>query len=222
MVRTPCVPETAIFLPVLFSTGYGENSLHSAKLALRFSKKPFRIGLSNIYRGGCCDKRLIRFDGCFRALAPVATTTRGPHGSVISAYRVIPSPKGRSPQPAECNRAHGKPVAGWRKGEPMFKRQFFTTSMRLASTHSKWLNDIRMTILDRHGKHMDRSSLLRSLLDGLVGMDLADCSTPQQVTRAVRSSWRGNGSGDSGRGRRLGTGSVAATGRRSRREVAAL
>jgi hypothetical protein len=63
----------------------------------------------------------------------------------------------------------------------------FTTSVRFNASQCAWLTSIASKILERHGKHIDRSALLRGLVDGFASarIDLSTCSTEAEVKRAV-------------------------------------
>jgi hypothetical protein len=66
-------------------------------------------------------------------------------------------------------------------------KPLFTTSVRFNPSQCTWLATAATKILERQGKHIDRSALLRGLIDGFASarIDLSNCSTEEEIKRAV-------------------------------------
>ena len=71
----------------------------------------------------------------------------------------------------------------------------YTTSVRFTPAQTLWLRATTDKILERQGKHIDRSALLRAVLDGLAAarIDLSDCTTEGAIKRAVARRIGSNG-----------------------------
>jgi hypothetical protein len=67
------------------------------------------------------------------------------------------------------------------------QRLFFTTTFRLSAKQSGWLTTASIKILAQQQKHIDRSAILRGLIDGLAvaRIDLSTCSTEKEIRHAV-------------------------------------
>ena len=67
------------------------------------------------------------------------------------------------------------------------QRLFFTTTFRLSAKQSGWLTTAAIKILAEQQKHIDRSAILRGLIDGLAlaRIDLSTCSTEEEIKHAV-------------------------------------
>jgi hypothetical protein len=65
--------------------------------------------------------------------------------------------------------------------------RFYTTSVRFSAAQTAWLTAVKIKILAFQGKHIDRSALLRGMLDGLAAahLDLSDCKTEEEIKRAI-------------------------------------
>jgi hypothetical protein len=100
------------------------------------------------------------------------------------------------------------------KGRTMSQR-FFTISVRFSLVQLGWLSQVKDKVLSAQEKHVGRSAILRGLCDGLADarVDLSTCGSEKQIRQAVaRRLVAGS----------IGAGGSAASGRRNRREVAAL
>jgi hypothetical protein len=86
-------------------------------------------------------------------------------------------------------------------GERMFvpkrrlQRLFFTTTFRLTAEQSSWLTTAAIKILTQQQKHIDRSAILRGLIDGLASarFDISTCSTEKEIKHAVAKSLGADG-----------------------------
>ena len=63
----------------------------------------------------------------------------------------------------------------------------FTTSVRFKPAQTVWLSSATAKILERRGKHIDRSAIIRGLIDGLAAarIDLWDCSTEHEIKKTI-------------------------------------
>ena len=75
------------------------------------------------------------------------------------------------------------------------QRLFFTTTFRLSAKQSGWLTTASIKILAQQQKHIDRSAILRGLIDGLAvaRIDLSTCSTEKEIKHAVAKSLGADG-----------------------------
>ena len=66
-------------------------------------------------------------------------------------------------------------------------KPLFTTSVQFHPSQRAWLASVTEKILERQGKYIDRSALVRGLIDGMASarIDLSNCSTEQEIKRAV-------------------------------------
>jgi hypothetical protein len=75
------------------------------------------------------------------------------------------------------------------------ERRLYTTTIRLRLSHEAFLTAAKLKIRTQSGVHLDKSALLRGLLDGvaLARLDLAACKTEGEVKQTVARAIGGGG-----------------------------
>jgi hypothetical protein len=71
----------------------------------------------------------------------------------------------------------------------------FSTTVRLGTGHVAWLTRTALTICKPSAIGINRSSLLRALIDGIAAarLDLSECSSQQEVQRMIADRLGANG-----------------------------
>jgi hypothetical protein len=71
----------------------------------------------------------------------------------------------------------------------------FSTTVRLGTGHVAWLTRTALTICKPSGVAINRSALLRALIDGIAAtrLDLSVCSSEQTIKRMIAGRLIANG-----------------------------
>jgi hypothetical protein len=76
-----------------------------------------------------------------------------------------------------------------KQGERPVLDRLYTTTIRLRYEHAAWLSQTSIEIRQRTGAHVNKSALIRALIDGLASahVDLSRCCSEAEIKQMVAS-----------------------------------